>query len=87
MDLTDGDSNSTVTTTARRPYKKKTLNTYPSPLMEGDGRSLKVLGFTQSQRASFLQILMRFGVDPHAWFLNFQHNKHNLVSKHIYQPK
>jgi len=32
----------------------------PLPLMEGEGRSLKVLGFTQNQRAAFVQILMRF---------------------------
>ena len=54
VDLTDGVSNSTVITTARRPFKKKAHDTDPSPLMEGGGRSLKVLGFTQSQRASFL---------------------------------
>ena len=34
-------------------------NTNPPPLMEGEGRSLKVLGFTQRQRAAFLHTLMR----------------------------
>lgn len=31
----------------------------PLPLMEGEGRSFKVLGFNQNQRAAFVQILMR----------------------------
>jgi chromodomain-helicase-DNA-binding protein 4 len=88
VDHTGGDSNSTRTTTARRPSKKKACNTYqysliisliilefiylsltviliytlaedPPPLMEGEGKSLKVLGYTQRQRAAFLQTLMR----------------------------
>jgi len=91
VDHTDGDSNSTRTTTSKRPSKKTAGNTYqysliisliilefiylsltvmliytlaadntnPPPLMEGEGRSLKVLGYTQRQRASFLQTLMR----------------------------
>lgn len=31
----------------------------PPPLMEGEGRSFRVLGFSQNQRAAFVQILMR----------------------------
>jgi len=31
----------------------------PLPVMEGKGRSLKVLGFSRNQRADFVQILMR----------------------------
>lgn len=31
----------------------------PLPLMEGEGRSFRVLGFNQNQRAAFVQILMR----------------------------
>lgn len=31
----------------------------PHPLMEGEGRSLHLLGFNQNERAAFLQILMR----------------------------
>lgn len=34
-------------------------NMEPVPLMEGEGRSFRVLGFNQSQRAVFVQILMR----------------------------
>jgi len=46
--------------------------------MEGDGRSLKVLDFTQSQRASFLQILMRFGTEGNK-LSNFELNQALLV--------
>ncbi|KAK8465456.1 hypothetical protein PHAVU_009G088700 [Phaseolus vulgaris] len=69
-ELTDGDSNSTGTgtTTARRPYKKKARNsTEPLPLMEGEGKAFRVLGFNQNQRAAFVQILMRFGVGDFDW--------------------
>ncbi|CAJ1973658.1 unnamed protein product [Sphenostylis stenocarpa] len=70
-ELTDGDSNSngTGTTTAKRPYKRKarTDSTEPLPLMEGEGKSFRVLGFNQNQRAAFVQILMRFGVGDFDW--------------------
>ncbi|KAK8938193.1 CHD3-type chromatin-remodeling factor PICKLE [Platanthera guangdongensis] len=33
--------------------------TEPHPLMEGEGRSLRVRGFNQNQRAAFLHLLMR----------------------------
>ncbi|XP_014500994.1 CHD3-type chromatin-remodeling factor PICKLE isoform X3 [Vigna radiata var. radiata] len=70
-ELTDGDSNSTGTgtTTAKRPYKKKarTDSTEPLPLMEGEGKAFRVLGFNQNQRAAFVQILMRFGVGDFDW--------------------
>lgn len=36
--------------------------TEPLPLMEGEGRSFRVLGFNQNQRAAFVQILMRFSL-------------------------
>ncbi|RHN76986.1 putative DNA helicase transcription regulator Homeodomain-LIKE family [Medicago truncatula] len=99
VDHTDGDSNSTRTTTSKRPSKKTARNTYqysliisflilefiylsltmmliyslaadntnPPALMEGEGKSLKVIGFTQRQRAAFLQLLMRFGVGDFDW--------------------
>jgi hypothetical protein len=35
--------------------------------MEGEGNSLKVLGFTQSQRNTFFQILMR--LHSSYWFM------------------
>ncbi|KAF9614280.1 hypothetical protein IFM89_017081 [Coptis chinensis] len=37
------------------------------PLMEGEGKSVKVLGFSQNHRAAFVQILMRFGVGDFDW--------------------
>ncbi|KAI3691207.1 hypothetical protein L2E82_49427 [Cichorium intybus] len=37
------------------------------PLMEGEGRAFRVLGFNQSKRAQFVQILMRFGVGDFDW--------------------
>lgn len=37
------------------------------PLMEGEGKSLRVLGFNQNQRNTFLQILMRFGFGDYDW--------------------
>ncbi|KAK7383461.1 hypothetical protein VNO78_29140 [Psophocarpus tetragonolobus] len=67
VDLMDDDSNSTETT--RRSHKRKACadSMEPHPIMEGEGRSLKVLGFNQSQRAAFVQILMRFGVGDFDW--------------------
>ncbi|KAL3650669.1 hypothetical protein CASFOL_007072 [Castilleja foliolosa] len=53
----------------RRPYKKKT-RVDPSekpPLMEGEGRYLRVMGFNRSQRANFVQILMRIGTSKIGW--------------------
>ncbi|CAI8599568.1 unnamed protein product [Vicia faba] len=69
-ELTDGDSNSTGTTSSRRPYKKKARtadSAEPLPLMEGEGKAFRVLGFNQNQRAAFVQILMRFGVGDFDW--------------------
>ncbi|CAI9092629.1 OLC1v1027924C1 [Oldenlandia corymbosa var. corymbosa] len=39
----------------------------PLPLMEGEGKSFRVLGFNQNHRAVFVQILMRFGVGEFDW--------------------
>ncbi|XP_020208331.1 CHD3-type chromatin-remodeling factor PICKLE [Cajanus cajan] len=70
-DVTDDDSNSSeaTTTTTRRSHKKKARadSMEPLPLMEGEGKSLKVLGFNQSQRTAFVQLLMRFGVGDFDW--------------------
>ncbi|KAL2318030.1 hypothetical protein Fmac_031906 [Flemingia macrophylla] len=68
-DVTDDDSDSTEATTTRRAHKKKARSDSMEslPLMEGEGKCLKVLGFNQSQRAAFLQILMRFGVGDFDW--------------------
>ncbi|XVE97353.1 hypothetical protein REPUB_Repub03eG0012300 [Reevesia pubescens] len=63
-ELTDGDTTSSGNQSGRKPYRKRVRvdNTEPIPLMEGEGKSFRVLGFNQSQRAAFVQILMRFGV-------------------------
>ncbi|ONK60438.1 uncharacterized protein A4U43_C08F18460 [Asparagus officinalis] len=37
------------------------------PLMEGEGKSLRILGFNQLQRATFLKTLMRFGFGDYDW--------------------
>ncbi|XP_068476124.1 CHD3-type chromatin-remodeling factor PICKLE-like isoform X2 [Phaseolus vulgaris] len=71
VDLSEDDSISFDTTT--RPHKTKPHKTKdrespePLPVMEGKGRSLKVLGFSRNQRADFVQILMRFGVGDFDW--------------------
>ncbi|XP_076940431.1 CHD3-type chromatin-remodeling factor PICKLE-like [Bidens hawaiensis] len=67
-ELSDGD-NSTGIAPARKPYRKKTRvdNAEQPPLMEGEGRAFRVLGFNQSQRAQFVQTLMRFGVGDFDW--------------------
>ncbi|KAL8108884.1 CHD3-type chromatin-remodeling factor PICKLE isoform X1 [Apium graveolens] len=52
----------------RKPYKKKArVDSVPRPLMEGEGRSFRVLGFSPNQRTAFVQILMRFGVGEFDW--------------------
>ncbi|KAL6212996.1 hypothetical protein ACLB2K_018211 [Fragaria x ananassa] len=53
----------------RKPSKKRIRvdSAEPLPLMEGEGRSFKVLGFNQNQRAAFVQILMRFGMGDYDW--------------------
>ncbi|TYI72123.1 hypothetical protein E1A91_D07G037500v1 [Gossypium mustelinum] len=68
-ELTDGDTTSSGTQSGRRPYRKRNRvdSTEPIPLMEGEGKSFRVLGFNQSQRAAFVQILMRFGVGDFDW--------------------
>ncbi|XP_022642661.1 CHD3-type chromatin-remodeling factor PICKLE-like isoform X3 [Vigna radiata var. radiata] len=64
----EDDSNSFETPTPTRRGKKICSGIpEPLPLMEGQGKSLKVLGFSQNQRADFLQILMRFGVGDYDW--------------------
>ncbi|KAF5191952.1 Chd3-type chromatin-remodeling factor pickle [Thalictrum thalictroides] len=70
-DWIDAESVSSGTATGRKPQisKKKSRvdSMEPLPLMEGEGKSFKVLGFSQNQRAAFVQILMRFGVGDFDW--------------------
>jgi chromodomain-helicase-DNA-binding protein 4 len=65
---TDGEAAGQGVQTGRRPYRRKGRdNLEPTPLMEGEGRSFRVLGFNQSQRAIFVQTLMRYGAGNFDW--------------------
>ncbi|KAM2336686.1 hypothetical protein ACFX1X_016655 [Malus domestica] len=70
-EVMDGETSSSGTASGgkRPPNRKRSRveSTEPPPLMEGEGRSFKVLGFNQSQRALFVQIMMRFGVGDYDW--------------------
>lgn len=68
-ELTDGETPSSVAPSGRRPYRKRAriYGVESLPLMEGEGKSFRVLGFNQSQRAAFVQVLMRFGVGEYDW--------------------
>ncbi|KAI8547605.1 hypothetical protein RHMOL_Rhmol07G0208400 [Rhododendron molle] len=68
-ELRDDETAPTGAPAGRKPLKKKSCVdiSEPLPLMEGEGRSLRVLGFNQNQRAAFVQILMRFGVGEWDW--------------------
>ncbi|XP_057525140.1 CHD3-type chromatin-remodeling factor PICKLE-like isoform X2 [Amaranthus tricolor] len=66
-DLTDGETSSGAPS-GKRSYRKRARDGMEAyPLMEGEGKSFRVLGFNQSQRALFVQILMRFGVGEFDW--------------------
>ncbi|KAK8515368.1 hypothetical protein V6N12_075412 [Hibiscus sabdariffa] len=67
-ELIDGDTSS-GNQSGRKPYRKRVRvdNSEPLPLMEGEGKSFRVLGFNQSQRTAFVKILMRFGVGDYDW--------------------
>lgn len=66
VELSDGEATPPI---GRKPYKRKSRgdNSEPLPLMEGEGRSLRVLGFNQNQRTAFVQLMMRFGVGEYDW--------------------
>ncbi|XP_059290027.1 CHD3-type chromatin-remodeling factor PICKLE-like [Lycium ferocissimum] len=68
-DSSDGETASSGAPVVRKAPKKKARvdSVGPLPLMEGEGRSFRVLGFNQSQRAAFVQILMRFGIGEFDW--------------------
>ncbi|XP_016537603.2 CHD3-type chromatin-remodeling factor PICKLE-like isoform X3 [Capsicum annuum] len=68
-DSSDGEAASPGVTVVRKAHRKKARvdSAEPLPLMEGEGRSFRVMGFNQSQRAAFVQILMRFGVGEFDW--------------------
>ncbi|XP_026427276.1 CHD3-type chromatin-remodeling factor PICKLE-like [Papaver somniferum] len=69
-DWVDAEMISAGTAAGKKPQSKKKARadaSGPIPLMEGEGNSFRVLGFNQSQRAAFVQILMRFGVGDYDW--------------------
>ncbi|KAF5936281.1 hypothetical protein HYC85_027410 [Camellia sinensis] len=68
-ELTDEETTASGILTGRRPYRKKIRvdSAESLPLMEGEGRSFRVKGFNQNQRAAFVQIMMRFGVGEFDW--------------------
>ncbi|CAN6459733.1 unnamed protein product [Victoria cruziana] len=47
--------------------KKHRVDVDLLPLMDGEGKSFRVLGFNRLQRASFVQTLMRFGLGEYDW--------------------
>ncbi|MCD7453113.1 hypothetical protein HAX54_019771 [Datura stramonium] len=57
-DLSDGETALPGAPVVRRPYRKRA---------RGEGKSFRVLGFNQSQRAAFVKVLMRFGVGDYDW--------------------
>ncbi|KAG8093796.1 hypothetical protein GUJ93_ZPchr0012g21180 [Zizania palustris] len=68
-DVSDNDTSLQAGIAGRRgPYsKKKQRNVDSLPLMEGEGRALRVYGFNQIQRTQFLQTLMRYGFQNYDW--------------------
>ncbi|XP_023635622.1 CHD3-type chromatin-remodeling factor CHR7 isoform X1 [Capsella rubella] len=52
----------------RKPYRKRAHgNSEPIPLMEGEGRSLRVLGFKKSDRKTFMDTFLRYGAGNYDW--------------------
>ncbi|KAH9622680.1 hypothetical protein KSS87_011396, partial [Heliosperma pusillum] len=67
-ELTDSETTSSGAPSGRRASRKRARVEVESlPLMDGEGKSFRVLGFNQSQRAAFVQILMRFGFGEYDW--------------------
>ncbi|XP_074276620.1 CHD3-type chromatin-remodeling factor PICKLE-like isoform X2 [Silene latifolia] len=67
-ELSDSETMSAGVSSGRRAYRKRARVDIDSlPLMEGEGKSFRVLGFNQSQRAAFVQVLMRFGAGDYDW--------------------
>jgi len=63
-DVSDNDTNLQGNVSGRRgQYKRKSRNVDLIPLMEGEGRTLRVLGFNNAQRSLFLQTLNRLVTD------------------------
>ncbi|XP_024004425.1 CHD3-type chromatin-remodeling factor PICKLE [Eutrema salsugineum] len=54
---------------AKRPYytRRTRDNSEPIPLIEGEGKYLRVLGFSEMQRKTFLKTVMRYGFGDYDW--------------------
>ncbi|KAL0739308.1 hypothetical protein Bca4012_015518 [Brassica carinata] len=61
---TDGEAASQGNKKTKRTYIRRIRNW---PLIEGQGKSMRVLGFRKSQRKTFLDTLMRYGVGNYDW--------------------
>ncbi|AQL01563.1 Putative homeodomain-like transcription factor superfamily protein [Zea mays] len=68
-DISDNDTSLQGNISGKRGQysKRKSRNVDSIPLMEGEGRTLRVLGFNHAQRAMFLQTLNRFGFQNYDW--------------------
>ncbi|URD94467.1 CHD3-type chromatin-remodeling factor [Musa troglodytarum] len=69
-DLTDTEASIPGGVSGRRgQFSKRKTRGYlePIPLMEGEGKSFRVLGFNQNQRSLFQQLVMRFGFQDYSW--------------------
>ncbi|CAN6214832.1 unnamed protein product [Urochloa humidicola] len=68
-DVSDNETTLQGNVSGRRGQysKRKSRNVDSIPLMEGEGRTLRVLGFNHAQRAMFLQTLNRFGFQNYDW--------------------
>ncbi|XP_064961860.1 CHD3-type chromatin-remodeling factor PICKLE-like [Musa acuminata AAA Group] len=69
-DLTDTEASIPGSVSGRRgQFSKRKTRGYlePIPLMEGEGKSFRVLGFNQNQRSLFQQLVMRFGFHDYSW--------------------
>ncbi|XP_024359262.1 CHD3-type chromatin-remodeling factor PICKLE isoform X2 [Physcomitrium patens] len=50
-----------------RKRVKERMTGEPPPLIEGEGRELRILGFNHRQRSIFVNVLMRFGLGDFSW--------------------
>ncbi|KAL6606072.1 hypothetical protein ACP70R_041725 [Stipagrostis hirtigluma subsp. patula] len=68
-DVSDNDTSLQGNIPGRRGQysKRKSRNVDLIPLMEGNGRTLRVLGFNSAQRAVFQQTLNRYGFQNYDW--------------------
>ncbi|CAM0913118.1 unnamed protein product [Alopecurus aequalis] len=68
-DVSDNDTNVPANITGRKGQhsKKNSRNVDSLPLIENEGKHLRVYGFNQIQRTQFAQTLMRYGFQNYDW--------------------